>query len=246
MTITGAGLTGATAVSFGSSPAASFTVNSDSSITAIAALGTGVASVTVTTPAGTTPATAGSLFTATDANLEGDMGSWRSASRLSASALYAKIGVSSLQLSPSNDGKRSAATSLYAVLSRAFVTATEWVLTPRQQNQVRAFVAFYDSNGSLIALNSGPVVSTLKGVWTLVSQTATSPAGTVSAALGFQDVSGNEAVYLDNAACLAQTNTRTGVSQPPSLRRADHLSLQLGDRVLTQRSIYRSVTRSQS
>ena len=51
--LTGTGLTGATAVSFGSSAASSFTVNSATQITAVAPSGTGAVSVSVTTPGGT-------------------------------------------------------------------------------------------------------------------------------------------------------------------------------------------------
>lgn len=55
VTITGTAFTGATAVSFGRTPATSFTVNSDTSITATAppAAGVGSVDITVTTPAGT-------------------------------------------------------------------------------------------------------------------------------------------------------------------------------------------------
>ncbi|MEU4341558.1 IPT/TIG domain-containing protein [Nocardia sp. NPDC023852] len=53
VTLTGTGFTGATAVSFGATPATSFTVNSDTQITAVAPAGTGVVQVAVTTPGGT-------------------------------------------------------------------------------------------------------------------------------------------------------------------------------------------------
>ncbi|MGO4648004.1 IPT/TIG domain-containing protein, partial [Nocardia sp. 2YAB30] len=53
VTLTGTGLTGATAVTFGATPATSFTVNSDTQITAVAPAGTGVVQATVTTPGGT-------------------------------------------------------------------------------------------------------------------------------------------------------------------------------------------------
>ena len=55
VTITGSGFTGASAVDFGTTPATSFTVNSDASITATspAAAGVGPLDVTVTTPGGT-------------------------------------------------------------------------------------------------------------------------------------------------------------------------------------------------
>ncbi|MBF6254684.1 IPT/TIG domain-containing protein, partial [Nocardia farcinica] len=50
---TGTGLTGASAVNFGGTPATSFIVNSDTQITAIAPAGTGTVQLTVTTPGGT-------------------------------------------------------------------------------------------------------------------------------------------------------------------------------------------------
>ncbi|MEU6347047.1 IPT/TIG domain-containing protein [Streptomyces sp. NPDC046977] len=52
--LTGSGLSGATAVSFGSTAATSFTVNSATQITAVAPAGSGAVPVTVTTPGGTT------------------------------------------------------------------------------------------------------------------------------------------------------------------------------------------------
>ncbi|MFJ2911882.1 IPT/TIG domain-containing protein [Streptomyces sp. NPDC087228] len=54
VTLTGTGFTGATAVTFAGFPAASFTVNSDTQITAVTPAGSaGAAVVTVTTPGGT-------------------------------------------------------------------------------------------------------------------------------------------------------------------------------------------------
>ncbi|MGW9075701.1 IPT/TIG domain-containing protein [Streptomyces kronopolitis] len=53
VTLTGSGLTNASAVRFGSTPATSFTVVSDTVITAVAPAGTGTVQVTVTTPGGT-------------------------------------------------------------------------------------------------------------------------------------------------------------------------------------------------
>ncbi|HEY3812702.1 MAG TPA: IPT/TIG domain-containing protein [Caulobacteraceae bacterium] len=62
VTITGNGFTGATAVAFGASPATSFTVNSDSSITAVAPAGAGTVDVTVTA-VGTSATGAADKFT---------------------------------------------------------------------------------------------------------------------------------------------------------------------------------------
>jgi hypothetical protein len=53
VTLTGTGLTGATAVTFGSNPATSYTVNSATQITAVTPAGTGAVPVTVTTVGGT-------------------------------------------------------------------------------------------------------------------------------------------------------------------------------------------------
>jgi alpha-tubulin suppressor-like RCC1 family protein len=63
VTITGINLTGATAVKFGPTNAASFTVNSATSITAVSPAGTGTVDVTVTTPAGTSAPGPGDHFT---------------------------------------------------------------------------------------------------------------------------------------------------------------------------------------
>ena len=64
VTITGAGLSGATAVNFGGTAAASFTVNSATSITATSpAEGAGTVDITVTTPTGTSATSASDQFT---------------------------------------------------------------------------------------------------------------------------------------------------------------------------------------
>jgi alpha-tubulin suppressor-like RCC1 family protein len=63
VTISGASLTGATAVKFGTIAAASFTVNSASTVTAVAPAGTGTVDVTVTTPAGTSPPVVADRYT---------------------------------------------------------------------------------------------------------------------------------------------------------------------------------------
>jgi type II secretory pathway pseudopilin PulG len=63
--ILGGGFTGATAVTFGTTPASAFTVNSDSSITATAPAGTGTVDVTVTGPSGTSATSLSDRFTYT-------------------------------------------------------------------------------------------------------------------------------------------------------------------------------------
>ncbi|MGD0076731.1 MAG: IPT/TIG domain-containing protein, partial [Candidatus Binataceae bacterium] len=63
VTITGANFTGATAVKFGSTNAASFNVNSATSITATSPAGSGTVDITVTTPGGTSVTSAADQFT---------------------------------------------------------------------------------------------------------------------------------------------------------------------------------------
>ena len=62
VTITGEGFTHASSVDFGSTAATSFTVDSDTQITATAPAGTGTVDVTVTTPEGTSPTSAADRF----------------------------------------------------------------------------------------------------------------------------------------------------------------------------------------
>jgi len=64
VTITGTGFTGATGVSFGSTPAAEIKVTSATSMTAVSPAGTtGTAAISVTTPGGTSAATLADVFT---------------------------------------------------------------------------------------------------------------------------------------------------------------------------------------
>ena len=63
VTITGTNLTGATAVTFGATPAASFTVNSATSISAVSPAGAGTVDVKVTTAGGTTATSAADQYT---------------------------------------------------------------------------------------------------------------------------------------------------------------------------------------
>jgi hypothetical protein len=63
VTITGTGLTGATAVDFGTTPATDVTVVSATSVTAVSPAGTGTEDVTVTTPGGTSATSSADQFT---------------------------------------------------------------------------------------------------------------------------------------------------------------------------------------
>ncbi len=63
VTLTGSGLSAATAVTFGAAPAASFTVGSDTELTAVSPAGSGTVDVTVTTPLGVSPTVPSDRFT---------------------------------------------------------------------------------------------------------------------------------------------------------------------------------------
>ncbi len=63
VTIAGSGFTGATAVYFGATPAANFTVDSDTEITATSPQGLGIVDVIVTTPGGTSATSPDDQFT---------------------------------------------------------------------------------------------------------------------------------------------------------------------------------------
>ncbi len=63
VTITGSGFSGATAVSFGTMPAASFVVTSSTTIVAVSPPGTGAVDVTVTAPQGTSAVSPADVFT---------------------------------------------------------------------------------------------------------------------------------------------------------------------------------------
>jgi hypothetical protein len=206
VTITGTGLTGATAVTFGPNRARAFTVNNDSSITATVPPGTGSVNVTVTTPGGTTLTRAQNIMSTIDSDFEGDLGSWRSADTLAVTTAYVQSGSYSLQVLPASDGNESVASGRYALPPQAMASGSQSMLTPQGPHRVRAFIAFYDSRGELISVVKGPWVTTSGSAWTRVAATTVSPHGTTSAALGFEDTSGSGPSYLD-AASLVGSDT---------------------------------------
>jgi hypothetical protein len=62
VTVTGTGFTGATGVSFGATPAASFSVQSNTQLTAVSPAGSGTVDITVVTPAGASATGPGDRF----------------------------------------------------------------------------------------------------------------------------------------------------------------------------------------
>lgn len=87
--ITGVGFTGATAVAFGATPAASFVVNSNNQITAVSPAGTGVVDITVTGTGGTSPTSNADRFNFTDSRSTAAKKKWFAGMRRPTARLYA-------------------------------------------------------------------------------------------------------------------------------------------------------------
>jgi hypothetical protein len=203
VTITGGGFTGATAVRFGSAKARSFTVDSDSSITALAPPGSGAVAVSVTTPAGTSSITGPNLLSAADSTFEGGIGLWVSNvnASVSVSTAHSRTGNNSLKVSPLTSGFDSALAGPYAVAAGTEYDATVWVATPGAVEHARPFMIFYGPGGEILSIEAGPAFQkTLTSAWIRLTLSALSPEGAASAALGVDDVNGTADLYLDDVA----------------------------------------------
>jgi hypothetical protein len=202
--ISGSGFTLATRVNFGLNAATRFTVNNDSSITAIAPPGVGTVAVSVTTPAGTSPTGVASTLSQVDSEFETGIGGWRGYQNgvLATTNVSARTGTHSLRITPQVDGTETAATARYAVTPNSPVMGTLWALSPSGENRVRAWIAFYDLGGALISLVKGRVVGTSDAVWRQVEVSANSPRNAVSVSIGFEDISPRGPVYLDGASLV--------------------------------------------
>ncbi len=203
VTITGTGFSGATTVSFGSTPATSFQVLSDAQIVATVPAGTGTVSIAVTGPGGTSPATAINQLSrsTSDSGFEDGSGSWVNNvnSVLAGSTDYAFDGTHSLQVAPQAPGFMSALSGRYAVLPGASVSGSAEVTTPGAAHQVRAFLIFYDRSGNVIAIDQSAFGASSPSGWTLFSLTGVAPPLAAAAAVGIDDASASSAIYVDGA-----------------------------------------------
>jgi len=184
VTITGSGLTNANSIDFGpNNPSTSFTVLSDSSISALSPHGTGVVDVTVTTPLGTSPATASDQY------------AYSGASGTAPQAGYLETVLS--EVNP--DGS---ATDLYAFLTNSASAPSGLISAANSVSDLDFVVAFSEKGGltllpafessslsefesfippTIVFLgNTGDCASTLSG--------ADQAAASVSSTLGLSDL----------------------------------------------------------
>jgi hypothetical protein len=200
VTIIGTGFAGATAVRFGTAKASSFTVDSDSSITARAPSGSGTVKITVTTPGGVSPTRPPNMLVGSDATFTTGTGSWAQNvnTRVALSRAISRSPGYSLELKPRRTGFASALTSGYPVSASAHVTGSVWARTALGRERVRAALVFYDKHGSTLSIAQGRFVP-VSGRWTRVAVTGTSPASGTSVALAVDAAEGNTILYVDDA-----------------------------------------------
>jgi hypothetical protein len=198
--LAGKGFSGATAVMFGSTKASSFSVDRDSSITAVAPPGSGTVAVTVTTPGGTSGARPQNMLVQSDATFSTGIGSWRpdvnAALELSNAAVRSRG--YSLLVKPRKAGSFSALTSDYALSAGARVTGSIWTRTQRGSDHLRAALVFYDEGGSELAVAHGRF-RRVSGRWTEITIASASPRATASVALAVEGIGNGGTLYLDDA-----------------------------------------------
>jgi arylsulfotransferase ASST/IPT/TIG domain-containing protein len=207
VTVTGEGFSGATSVRFGASEARSFTVTSDSSITAVAPPGTGAVDITVTTRAGVSPKGPQNVLTAGDSSFEQGPGSWVGNVNASAvSSKRARGGEHSLDSRPAQRGFQSVISGAYPASAGALFNLGLWVHAPRLSQQVVPFMIFYGPGGEVLSIEqAGAFVKTSPTAWTRLTLSARSPEGTASVAVGVDDVDGESDLYLDDVVLTGST-----------------------------------------
>jgi Arylsulfotransferase (ASST) len=201
--IAGSGFTGATAVSFGSSPAISFKVNSDTSITARAPAGSGIVNVVVTGPRGSSSTTPTNqlLDTASDSSFASGTGSLSGENAdIGLASAYARSGAFSLEVSPTQAGPLSTVTGQYPVAAGAQVAGSAWVLTPSGEDQASEVLTFYSTNGAPIATDHGSLTLSSTRAWTELSNTEVAPEGAAFVAVGVSDDDPSGPLYVDDEA----------------------------------------------
>lgn len=200
VTIAGAGFTAATAVKFGSTPARSFTVASDDSITAVAPPGHGAVEVTVRTSAGTSSSRGRNLLSAADSGFEGGVGLWEGTTNatVSLSSKRARTGRHSLEVRP-GVGFASVSTGPCPANVSGAYDAEFWVATPGATEHVRPLMIFFGSGGAILSVEDGPEIHrTARSGWRKLRLSALSPAGATSVAVGVGITDGAAPLYVDD------------------------------------------------
>jgi hypothetical protein len=201
VSISGEGFRGATAVMFGSTSAASFTVNNDTSITATSPPGHGTVEVRVTTPAGTSSAVIPNLLSAADSTFEGGTGRW--ANNVNASISVATSpshgGKRSLRVAPLESGFDSAVAGPYPVTAGTEYRLRALVAAPRRIQHVDVFMTFYGPRGEILTLEQSPAfVPVSRSGWTRLAHTVLAPDGAASVVVGVDNADGEVPIYIDD------------------------------------------------
>jgi Arylsulfotransferase (ASST)/IPT/TIG domain len=206
VTITGGGLTKATSVRFGTKPATSFTLLSDTSITAVAPAGSGAVDVTVGTPTGISRTNAPNLLAPSDATFESGPGSWvGNVNATAVSSRNARTGSYSLESKPTKAGFQSVVSGAYPAAGRAVYSLRLWINTPEATQHARPFMVFYGPAGDILTIEQGRAYKkTSRSAWTSLSLTARSPQGVVAVAVGVDDVDGGS-VFVDDVSLSGST-----------------------------------------
>jgi large repetitive protein len=197
--VNGNGFTGATAVTFGDVPALSFSVASDSVITASAPSGSGIVDIRVTTPSATSAAATADRFTYTNGPVVSGIAPARD---LSSIAMGPKAGGTQVTLSGSGFSGATAvnfgtaATAAFSVLSDSAITAT----TPAGSGTV--YVTVTTPNGTSPTTTSGEFNYSAPPVVTGVTRSA-GPVG------------GGTALVINGSALTQATVVRFGSVAAP-------------------------------
>ena len=168
MTITGGGFSGATSVRFGAAEARSFTVTSDSTITAVAPSGSGTVDVTVMTATGASAGKVRNVLTRADSTFESGPGSWvGNVNATAVSSGRARTGAYSLESRPLpvHPDFQSVVSGAYPAAAGAVYNLGLWVDTPGGAHHVRPFMIFYGPGGEVLSIEQS-------GIYTKTSHTS--------------------------------------------------------------------------
>jgi len=206
VTIRGSRLAGATAVTFGSTAASSFTVGGDDSITAVAPPGSRWADIAVTTAGGTSMRDAANMLSPSDATFATGTGSWTRNvnSTVSLARAPSRSKPFALEVEPAKAGLSSVYSTGYPIPAGALVSGGVWVRTAGGQGRFRAALIFNDARGSGLSVAHGRYVQ-VSDRWTRLSIRGTGHTGTASVALTVDSADGRRAFYLDDASLTGST-----------------------------------------
>jgi hypothetical protein len=209
VTITGSSFTGASAVSFGTTAAADFTINSDGSIVATAPAGTvGTVDITVTTPTGTSSTSSADHYTYNAVTAPTVTGLNPSTGATGGGTLVTIGGSGFLNATGVNFGATAA--SSFIIVSDNVIVATA---PPLPAGTVDVTVAAYDKVSAFTSADRFNDTASLAPAVTSVSPTSGSTAGGTSVTVtgtGFTGASG--VTFGGVAAASFSVNSDTSIT----------------------------------